>query len=32
MVKAGAKTAKIQKRINNFGKAISLQASQMARL
>ena len=31
MVKAGAKTARIQSRISNFGKAISLQASQMAR-
>ena len=30
MVKAGAKTAKIQSRISNFGNAISLQASQMA--
>ena len=30
MVNAGANTARIHSKINNFGKAISLQASQMA--
>jgi hypothetical protein len=31
MENAGAKTASIQNRINNFGKAISLQASHTAK-
>ena len=30
IVKAGANTARIQSKISNLGKAISLQASQMA--
>ncbi|MNE55754.1 hypothetical protein D3C80_1506090 [compost metagenome] len=30
MINAGANTARIQRRINNFGKAISLHASKMA--